>query len=128
MRQPLLLMLRSLVHESANYRLEVGLVGAVIGCINVRDLPAVKERFENCGTHGAGHAGEGKYVDDPIKAMEAVLQSAADTQACLGAHVKGKETTVIKLLFKLVDLMIFVNVEMFFHPTINLIHTEILVG
>ena len=47
LRQTILLMLRGLIHKGADNCLEVGLVGAVIGGINVRDIHSVQDRFQN---------------------------------------------------------------------------------
>ena len=40
-------MLRGLIHKGADDCLEVGLVGAVIGGINVGDIHSVQDRFQN---------------------------------------------------------------------------------
>ena len=72
-------MLGRLIHESADDGLEIGLVSPVVGTINIRDLRSFQDRLEDCRAHGARHAGEGKDIDDPIEAMQAVLQGATNT-------------------------------------------------
>jgi len=47
LRESILLMLRGLIHKGADDCLEVGLVGAIIGGINVRDIHSVQDRFQN---------------------------------------------------------------------------------
>lgn len=66
-------MLGRLIHESANNGLEIGLVGPVIGTINVGYLHSIQDGLEDCRAHGAGHAGEGEDIDDSIEAMQTVL-------------------------------------------------------
>jgi hypothetical protein len=60
--------------------------------------------------------------------MQAVFQGATDAQARFSANFEGKKAIIVKLPFQSTDPVIFVDREMFSHPAVNLIHTEILVG
>ena len=128
MRCAFSLMWGCLIHESANNGLEIGLVGPIIGTINVGYLHSIQNRFENCRAHGTGHASKGEDIDDSIEAMQAVLKSAADTQTCFSAYVKGKEAVIVKLLFNLSNFVIIMDGQVFLCPAIHLTHSQILVA
>ena len=120
-------MLHCLVHEGAYDGLEVGLEGAVVGSIDVRNLHSIQDRFENGRAHGAGHTGERKNVNDSIKSMQTVLEGAADAQACFRAHVKREEAVIIELFFDLVDPVVPMDGQVLLNPSVNLVQADVLV-